>query len=105
MSLRIRLVLAFMGLMTMGYNAGLAGTRPTLPTLVLVLAFSAIIVLIADLERPRQTLFKVSQEPMVAVQRRLAEVPATWPRRTTTPSPAASPTPRWKNTAPSGVDS
>jgi hypothetical protein len=68
-------VLAFMGLMTMGYNAGLAGTRPTLPTLVLVLAFSAIIVLIADLERPRQTLFKVSQEPMVAVQRRLAEAP------------------------------
>jgi hypothetical protein len=63
--------LAFMGLMTMGYNAGLAASRPMLPTLVLALAFSAIITLIVDLERPRQTLFEVSQEPMVSVQQRL----------------------------------
>lgn len=65
-------VLAFMGLMTMGYNAGLAASRPMLPTLVLALAFSAIISLIVDLERPQQTLFSVSQEPMVSVQQRLA---------------------------------
>ncbi|HPF71862.1 MAG TPA: hypothetical protein PLQ13_14410 [Candidatus Krumholzibacteria bacterium] len=64
-------VLAFMGLLTMGYNAGLSGTRPMLPTLVLALAFSAIIVLIIDLERPNQTLFEVSQEPMRAVQARM----------------------------------
>ena len=61
-----------MGLLTMGYNAGLAGTRPTLPTIVIVMAFSAIIVLIVDLERPLQTLFEVSQEPMVSVQHRIA---------------------------------
>jgi len=68
-------LLAFMGLMTMGYTAGLAGTRPTLPTVVIVAAFAAIMVLIVDLERPRQTLFKVSQEPMVAVQQRLSDPP------------------------------
>jgi len=67
--------LAFLGLMTMGYNAGLAGARPALPTLFLVLAFSAIMVLIVDLERPRQTLFHVSQEPMAAVQRRIQVPP------------------------------
>ena len=64
-------VLALLGLMTMGYNAGLAGTRPTLPTAALILAFSAVILLIIDLERPRQTLFEVSQEPMSTVQRRI----------------------------------
>jgi len=64
-------ILAFMGLMTMGYNAGLAGTRPTLPTMVLVLAFSAIMVVIVDLERPRQTLFEVSHEPMDSISRRM----------------------------------
>jgi hypothetical protein len=68
--------LAFLGLMTMGYNAGLASTRPLLPTLVLVLAFSAVIVLIVDLERPHQTLFNVSQEPMAAVQRRIHMTPS-----------------------------
>ncbi len=63
--------LAFLGMMTMGYNAGLAGTRPTLPTLVLVLTFSAVIVLIVDLERPSQTMFHVSQESMLSVQQRI----------------------------------
>jgi len=65
--------LAFLGLMTMGYNAGLAATRPMLPTLVLVLAFASIITLIVDLERPRQKLFRVSQEPMTAVEMRMQQ--------------------------------
>ena len=63
--------LAFFGLMTMGYGAGLAGSRPAVPSVVLFLAFAAIIVLMVDLERPRQKLFQVSQEPMTAVARRM----------------------------------
>ena len=63
--------IAFLGLGTMGYGAGLAEGRATIPAVVLVLAFSAVIVLIIDLERPRQQLFKITQEPMIDVARRL----------------------------------
>lgn len=63
--------IAFLALMAMGYSAALAESRPTLPAVLLILAFSAIIVLIVDLERPRQQLFHVSQEPMIDVSRRI----------------------------------
>jgi hypothetical protein len=63
--------IAFLGLAAMGYSAGLAESRSAIPAAVLVLAFSAIIVLIVDLERPRQDLFKISQEPMVETARRI----------------------------------
>jgi hypothetical protein len=64
-------VIAFLGLGTIGYGAGLAESRTTIPVAILALAFSAIIVLIIDLERPRQRLFEVSQEPMTDVARRI----------------------------------
>ena len=38
---------------------------------MLILTFGAIIVLIVDLERPRQSLFEVSQQPMADVARRI----------------------------------
>ena len=55
----------------MGYGAGLAESRTTVPSVMLILTFSAIIVLIVDLERPRQSLFEVSQQPMADVARRI----------------------------------
>lgn len=62
---------AFLGLMTLGYGAGLAANRVSLPTLLIVLAFAAVIAVIVDLERPRQTLFEISLEPMESVARRI----------------------------------
>jgi hypothetical protein len=67
--------IAFLGLATMGFNTGLSGSRTLAPAILLVLAFSTIIVLIVDLERPRQTLFQVSQEPITDVARRIAAAP------------------------------
>lgn len=64
-------IVAVLAMTAMGYGAGLAGSRSTIPKLMLVLAFSAIIVLIVDLERPRQQLFRVNQEPMADVARRI----------------------------------
>jgi hypothetical protein len=64
-------LIAFLGLSAMGYGAGLAGSRTATPSLMLILTFSAIIVLIVDLERPRQQLFEVTQEPMADVGRRI----------------------------------
>ena len=43
----------------------------TWPRVMLMLTFSAIIVLIVDPERPRQQLFQVSHEPMADVARRI----------------------------------
>jgi hypothetical protein len=48
--------IAFLALTAMGYGAGLSDSRTTVPSLMLILTFSAIIVLIVDLERPRQQL-------------------------------------------------
>ena len=68
-------LVAFVALLGMGYGAALAGSRTLIPTLVLVLAFAAIMLLIVDLERPRQQLFKVSQEPIADVVRRIHPPP------------------------------
>jgi hypothetical protein len=68
--------MACLGLLTVGYGAGLADNRAALPTLLIVLAFSAVIVIIVDLERPRPTLFEISEEPMAAVARRIEALPS-----------------------------
>ena len=67
--------IALLALTAMGYGAGLAESRTTIPSVMLILTFSAIIVLIVDLERPRQQLFQVNQEPMADVARRIQALP------------------------------
>jgi hypothetical protein len=64
--------IAFLALCAMGYGAGLADSRTMIPSVMLILTFSAIIVLIVDLDRPRQQLFQVVQEPIADVARRMA---------------------------------
>jgi hypothetical protein len=63
--------IGFLALTAVGFNAGLNAYRPTIPAVALALAFSIIIVLIIDLERPHQRLFHVSQEPIIDVARRI----------------------------------
>jgi hypothetical protein len=48
-----------------GYFEGLANSRRSLAIAVLVLTFSAIITLVADLDRPREGLLRVSQNALV----------------------------------------
>jgi hypothetical protein len=67
--------IAFLGLMAIGYGAGLVASRTLIPTVVVAVAFSSIMVLIIDLERPNQTLFHVSHEPMSAVAVRMGVAP------------------------------
>jgi hypothetical protein len=62
-----------LGMGAMGYQAGLTGTSRPLAAPVLALAFSAVILLIADLDRPREGLLKVSQQPMVDLQNSMRE--------------------------------
>ena len=63
--------IAVLALCAMGYGAGLADSRTVIPSVMLILTFSAIIVLIVDLDRPRQQLFHVVQEPIVDAARRM----------------------------------
>ncbi|MHC4843379.1 MAG: hypothetical protein ACYTEE_06210, partial [Planctomycetota bacterium] len=57
----------------MGYHAGLVGMRGFFAYLVLVFTFSMVIVLIYDLDRPKQQLFKVSQQALINLQQRINE--------------------------------
>jgi hypothetical protein len=60
---------------SMGYLAGIAGKRTNLVTLALVLAFSSVIYLIIDLDRPQEGFLKVSQQPLQDLRNKMAVPP------------------------------
>lgn len=60
-----------LGISGMGYHAGLTGMRGSFAYFVLGFAFSVVLVLIADLDRPRQGLFKVNQQAMMDLQEKM----------------------------------
>ena len=55
---------ASLAMVVMGYHARLTGRRSTMATVALVMTFSAVMLLIMDLDRPDQHLFQVSQRAM-----------------------------------------
>jgi hypothetical protein len=54
-----------------GYGAGLTGRRSIAGALLLVIALSVVTVLVVDLDRPRDGLLQVSQQPIIEVQREI----------------------------------
>jgi hypothetical protein len=60
---------AALSLATMGYHAGLSGTRRSLATLAVAVTFSVVIELIADLDRPLEGVLRISQQAFLDVQR------------------------------------
>lgn len=61
------LVLIF-AMFAMGYHAGMSGAARSYAVIALTLAFSVVVVLIVDLDRPQEGLVKVSQQALVDVQ-------------------------------------
>jgi hypothetical protein len=62
------LTLYLVTLLTMsgvGYHEGLCRSRRSIVIVVLVAAFSAVITLAADLDRPREGWLRISQQPMI----------------------------------------
>jgi hypothetical protein len=57
-------MMALLSMIVMGYQAGLTGTRSRLATWTLAIAFSAVMALVIDLDRPRQSLFSLNQQTM-----------------------------------------
>jgi hypothetical protein len=54
---------------SIGYHSGLTGRNRPLVALALILSFSAVIILIVDLDRPLYGILEVSQRAMVDLQR------------------------------------
>jgi uncharacterized membrane protein len=57
------------GMLSMGYQAGVSGSRRTVAVLGLTIAFAGVIMLIADLDRPQEGFLRVSQQSMIDLQR------------------------------------
>ena len=57
-----------LSLTMVGYSAGLTRRRSLLSALVLVLALGAVITIVIDLDRPREGLIQVSQQPLIDLQ-------------------------------------
>lgn len=62
------LVLSLIAFVGVGYQCGLSATRRSPAMLGFVLAFSLVIYLIADLDRPQEGLMRVSQQSIVDVK-------------------------------------
>ena len=62
---------AFLSMLMVGFNNGLLGSRSLFALVVLVLIFSAVILLVVDLDRPREGFLQVSQQPLIDVQNQL----------------------------------
>lgn len=66
--------MAVLAMMALGYQEGLAGSRRTLAIVPLAVTFSAVILLIADLDRPHEGLLRVSQRTMLELQQSLPHI-------------------------------
>jgi hypothetical protein len=55
-----------------GYQFGLAGARSWIATILMIMAFTMVILLIADLDRPQRGLIQVSQQPLVDLLDKIA---------------------------------
>ncbi|MCB1816527.1 MAG: hypothetical protein KDI77_01175, partial [Gammaproteobacteria bacterium] len=55
-------------MVTMGIQVGLTGKRRLAAVIPLSLAFSVLVTLVVDLNRPQNGLIKVSQESMIGLQ-------------------------------------
>jgi len=67
--------LAMLGMASVGYQSALWATRRSPAMLALVLAFSIVLLLIADLDRGQEGLLQVSQQSLIDLQKSMT--PAT----------------------------
>ncbi len=58
-------------MITMGTQIGLTGRRRLIAVLPLALAFSALLVLVVDLNRPQKGLIKVNQQALISLQAKM----------------------------------
>jgi hypothetical protein len=62
---------AALSLGMVGYSAGLTRRRSLLSAVVLVIALGAVIMIVVDLDRPREGFIQVSQQPLIDLQQQI----------------------------------
>jgi hypothetical protein len=63
---------AVLSFTSLGYHGGLAGTRRSPAVLAVAVTFAVVLWLVVDLERPSEGLLRVSQQPMIELQKSMA---------------------------------
>ena len=66
-------LLSILTMLAIGYQVGMAGSRRLLGMPVLAAAFSLVIVMIADIDRPGEGHIQVSQQPLADVQQMMLQ--------------------------------
>lgn len=61
-------ILIALGMISVGYQTGIAGSRRSWAMPILALSFSLVIALISSLDRPHSDLIEVSQQPLESVR-------------------------------------
>jgi len=61
----VLVAMTFLAMIAMGYQMGVSGKMSNLLTIIMALTFSAVLVLIADLDRFDQGFFVLPQQPMI----------------------------------------
>lgn len=61
----------FFSMLAMGFQFGLSGTRSWATVIFLVLVFTPVLLMIADLDRPQAGLLQVSQQPLLDLLNRI----------------------------------
>jgi hypothetical protein len=61
-------LMAALSMIIMGYQAGLTDRRSPVATITLAVAFSAVIILITDLDRPIMSFFDINRQLLVDLQ-------------------------------------
>jgi len=77
--------LSMLGMAAVGYQAALSATRRSPAMLCLVLAFSVVLLLIADLDRGQEGLLRISQQSMLDLQKSMQTAPPAASNHESTP--------------------
>ena len=70
--LLLLIVGSVLGIGMVGYSAGLTERRSLISAVVLAIALGAVIMILVDLDRPREGFIQVSQQPLIDLQRQIA---------------------------------
>jgi len=68
-------VLSVLGMLSMGYQSGVTGSKRSSASLILAISFALVTSLIAALDRPLASGFKLSQQPLIDVRGRMTTTP------------------------------
>src|SRR5438270_7742100 len=70
----VNVLIAMLAATLLGYGFGLIGRRHLISTLMLALSISSVLTVIVDLDRPWQGYIRVSQQPMIDLQKQIENV-------------------------------